>query len=393
MPRSVRFMLVALGITVLIAGTWGGLVRLGSPLPTGLAPAIPHHGVLMIGGFLGTLITLERAVAIGSWWCFLGPLAAGSGAWVILAGGDVTAGAALITIASVVLLVDFGVILRRQLTNFTVVMTLGAVAWLIGNVLWLAGWPVAHLVPWWSAFLVLTIVGERLELSRFMPERPGRQPRFIAATAVYGLGLVLSAMLPGLGLLVMGAGLVALAAWLGVYDVARQTIRQHGLPGFVAAALLSGYVWMALAGVLAVWYAVFTPGTSDAGWMSTIPMGGSGYDALWHALLLGFVFGMIFGHAPIIFPAVLNVHMRFSRLFYIHLTLLQLTLLMRIVGDLAGMPPLKGHGGLGNALAIGLFLVMTLTSVRRPTPPTPEGEPDRREPNEQSHHPQVVQLD
>ena len=65
-------------------------------------------------------------------------------------------------------------------------------------------------------------------------------------------------MLPGLGLPIMGMGLVTLAARVGAYDVARQRIRQHGLPRFVAAALLSGYLWMAVAGVLAA------PGTPSS---------------------------------------------------------------------------------------------------------------------------------
>jgi len=38
----------------------------------------------------------------------------------------------------------------------------------------------------------------------------------------------------------------------------------------------------------------------------------AGYDAFLHAVLLGFVFAMIFGHAPIIFPAVLGIRIPFA---------------------------------------------------------------------------------
>ena len=38
--------------------------------------------------------------------------------------------------------------------------------------------------------------------------------------------------------------------WLGRYDVARRTIRGHGLTRYMAAALLTGYAWLAVAGGL-----------------------------------------------------------------------------------------------------------------------------------------------
>lgn len=356
---------MALGMSVLLIGAWGGLLRAGSPLPGWLMPSVPHHGALMIGGFLGTLITLERAVAVGRRWCFLGPVFAAAGAWTMLVTGEAGLGGVLIAAASIVLLVDFAVILHRQRTTFTVVMTLGAVAWFVGNVLWLAGFMIPQLMPWWTAFLVLTIVGERLELSRFMPPRLGAQLSFIIATSVYGLGLLLGLAWPGLGLLVMGAGLMALAVWLSVYDVARRTIRMTGLPRFAATALLTGYAWLGVGGVLAVWYALNTPAAGNASWWMSVPTGGLVYDGLWHTLLLGFVFSMIFGHAPIIFPAVLGVQMKFSRLFYLHLTLLHLTLIVRTVGGVTLNPDWRAWGAIGNALAILLFLVMTVSHVRR----------------------------
>lgn len=51
----------------MLAGMWAGLVRLGWALPT-VHLALPlAHGPLMVSGFLGTLISLERAMALGSW--------------------------------------------------------------------------------------------------------------------------------------------------------------------------------------------------------------------------------------------------------------------------------------------------------------------------------------
>ncbi|MBL8957988.1 MAG: hypothetical protein JNK82_44855, partial [Myxococcaceae bacterium] len=55
-------------------GIWLGLSRMGAvPIPAPRAAA--DHGPLMVSGFLGTVIALERAVASGRLWAYLGPLA------------------------------------------------------------------------------------------------------------------------------------------------------------------------------------------------------------------------------------------------------------------------------------------------------------------------------
>jgi hypothetical protein len=82
------------------------------------------------------------------------------------------------------------------------------------------------------------------------------------------------------------------------------------------------------------------------------------YDAMLHAIFLGFVFAMIFGHAPIIFPAVLGVDIPYRSDYYLPLVLLHASLAVRIGGDLLGMNEARLWGGLFNALAILLYLVM-----------------------------------
>ena len=56
---------------------------------------------------------------------------------------------------------------------FTVLMATGAVAWLVGKALWLAGWPFPQLGPCWMAILALTIVGERVERAGCRPGSAG----------------------------------------------------------------------------------------------------------------------------------------------------------------------------------------------------------------------------
>jgi hypothetical protein len=108
-------------------------------------------------------------------------------------------------------------------------------------------------------------------------------------------------------------------------------------------------------------------GTAQS-WITTAPLAGLSYDSILHAILLGFVFAMIFGHAPIIFPAVLSVRMKYHPRFFIHLLLLEIGVALRIVADLAGWWNVRQWAGLLAVLAIVLFLIQTVTSISRASP-------------------------
>ncbi|MGO1833299.1 MAG: hypothetical protein ACTH0C_01380, partial [Actinomycetaceae bacterium] len=83
-PPLGRLILLVPGGAALIAGIAGGLAILGVlPTPGHLAD---RHGWLMTLGFLGTLIALERAVALRRWWAFAAPAAMGAGAILLLVG-------------------------------------------------------------------------------------------------------------------------------------------------------------------------------------------------------------------------------------------------------------------------------------------------------------------
>ncbi len=341
--------------------------------------AVVDHGALMIGGFLGTLLGMERAVALGWRWCYAGPTASAAGAFLLLAGYPTLLGESLILAASMVMVLDFVFIIRRQAAIFTLVMAGGAAAWAIGNILWLIGIPIYEMVFWWMGFLVLTIVGERLELSRLLPQSKRKRHTFLAAAGLFTLGMLATLAFPGLGECIAGIGLLALAVWLLVYDVTRHTVRQHGLPRFIAVCLLTGYFWLGVGGILTVIYAGILPILQGHAWLRTALRPGLAYDAILHAVFLGFVFGMIFGHAPIIFPAVLSVRMEFSRRFYLHLLLLEGSVAWRIIGDIGGGWSIRQSAGLINGIAILLFLANTVTSVRRKAA-APAGAPVRSTP-------------
>jgi hypothetical protein len=340
-----------LAILALLAAMWGGLLRLGWGWPP-LQPVLPlAHGPLMVSGFLGTVVGLERAVALNQRWAFLSPLFTGLGALAVIAGLPVAAGAALMTLGGLGLVAVFGHIIRRQPALFTGTMGLGALAWLVGNALWLVGRPIYQVVLWWAAFLLLTIAGERLELARVLRPSPASRAAFLLTTGVFMAGTVVASFVFGPGVRIAGLGMLGMAAWLLRYDIARRTVRKPGLTRFIAVCLLAGYVWLAAGGLMGLIY-------------GGVPAGPR-YDALLHALFLGFVFSMIFGHAPIILPAVLGVRMVFDRTLYILLLLLHLSLLLRVIGDLSGWGAGRQGGGLLNAIVLLLFLANTARVIRK----------------------------
>ena len=343
--------MMALAILALLAAMWAGLLRLGWSLPV-LQPTLPiAHGPLMISGFLGTLISLERAVVLERRWAYLAPLLTGMGALMLVLGVTGSLGPLLITLGSLVGVAIFVVIITRQPIHFTVVMGLGSVSWLVGNLLWLSGQAVHSVVFWWIGFLVLTIAGERLELSRLRRLSSVGQTIFLGTVLLLLAGLVLSRVNSDVGVRMAGAGMLLLALWLFRYDIARRTVRQTGLPRFIAICLLTGYLWLGVGGVLGLLFGGISAGPR--------------YDAMLHSVLLGFVLAMIFGHAPIIFPAVLGLPITFRSTFYLHLMLLHLSLLLRIIGDVTSWLPGRQWGGLLNVVALLLFLANTARSMRR----------------------------
>jgi hypothetical protein len=347
---SLRVALVALGMTALLAGLWAGLLRLGWPWPI-LRSTLPvNHGPLMVSGFLGTLIGLERAVALGSLWTYLAPLSTALGVLALIAGFPTALGPSFMTIGSLGFGASVSAIVRRQPALFTLTMGMGALAWLMGNGLWLFGWPIYRVVMWWAGFLVLTVAGERLEVGRVLLPSCGAQTAFLCAVGVLWCGLVVALVAFDLGVRLAGVGMLALALWLLRHDIARRTVRQDGLPRFIAVCLLSGYLWLSGSGVLALLFGGVMVGPS--------------YDAILHALFLGFAVSMIFGHAPIIFPAVLNQPVPFRQGFYVHLGLLHGSLLLRIGGDLAAWWPGRKWGGLLNVVALLVFLANTGYAIR-----------------------------
>lgn len=345
-----RLLLLSALVTLIIAG-WGGLVRMGWAMQPF---AVADHGPLMISGFLGTLITLERAVALSAllkkgYWAYSAPLLSILGAAALLLGMPRPFALTLITLGSLALVIVFAVIVYHQPALFTVTMAIGAVCWLIGNLLWLSGQPIFQIVYWWVDFLVLTIAGERLELTRILRHPRYTHTLFMVVVAWLVASLAITQANLEWGVRLEGIGQIGLGLWLLRYDIARRTVKQAGMTRYIGSCLLAGYAWLLTGGVLRL-----LVGTMPAG-----PI----YDGLLHSVLLGFAFSMIFGHALIILPAVAQQSVPFKRLFYAHLILLHTSLILRLAGDFGSWLTLRQWGGMLNVIAILIFIGSTAYAV------------------------------
>lgn len=334
-----------LAAVALLSGLSGGLARLGLPVP--VMPA-PVHGALMVCGFFGTLIALERAVALGRLAGLGAPLLAGLGGllawspsllplaqtcWVLAAAGLV----ALYVYAGV----------SRAWSLHLMVELCGAACWLGGALLWASGGDLAAATRGWVAFLVLTIAGERRELTQLVRLPVLARSLFIAAVALLIAGAVDPASLA------LWPGCALLALWLLRWDIAPRAWRAAGWPGHTALCLTVGYLWL-LVGALLGLYGEFHPG----------PLAATGL----HAVLLGFVFAMVFGHAPIVLPALLRLRPVYDARARWPLWLLAFSLALRIAGaGLGRHDALMLAGGL-HAAAILLFAALMLRAVRAAKP-------------------------
>lgn len=341
------------GAACLAAAVVSGLSLSGWRLPVPGDPA-RLHAPLMFGGFFGTLIALERAVGLGAGWTYLGPLLAAAGGLVLGFGGVagwtagvwlMLAGSVVFTVASVRVLVLAGGALHA------VILLLGAACLPAGHLVLLAGRPVADAAPFWMAFLIITIAGERLELSRVLRPAAGVRLRLLAAALLPALGAVVGLFRFSPGEAVAGAGMLLVAIWYADADLAKVNVGRTGLPKFSAVAILAGYAWLGVAGA--------------CGMLDALMFRGLLRDAFLHGAMLGFVFSMVLGHAPVIIPAVLGRPVAFDRLAWWPLGALHLSVAARFVADLQDQSAGRMHAAAFNAAALVFFLGVTVRSVVR----------------------------
>ncbi|MCV7196458.1 hypothetical protein [Mycobacterium angelicum] len=347
-----RGLLLVPGGIALLAGLDAALLLLGLPAPIKTTRLAEVHGVLLVLGFVGTVVALERAVAAHRRWAYLSPAFLGAGAVLLVTQAPRSLGGVLLVAGSAVLVAAYASLWRRTADAAVLVQVGGAVLATGAALLWLGGVPVPDLLPWLSGFLILTIVGERLELARLTMVGTPAEGTLIVLAAAMVAGTVAALLWPAPGYPLLGATLLATAVWLYRFDVARHTVRATGLARYIAVCLLAGYVWL-LVPALA--------------WLLTGQIrSGAGYDAVVHAVMLGFVLSMIMAHAPVILPAVLRRPLPYTRLMYGPVALLHLSLLLRLaVGDARGLPWAVQMGSVLNIVAVLGFIAVAGYSAMR----------------------------
>ncbi|MCB1661084.1 MAG: hypothetical protein H6995_00720 [Pseudomonadales bacterium] len=346
-----RVPLLVLGMASLVVGTLAGIARLGWSVPPVGLSQIPHHGVLMVAAFFGTVIGLERAVAIAKGWAYSAPLLSGLGGISLMLGFDPQLGFGLILLGSVIFVAASVAVLKIQPAIHNWILLSGAIGLVVGNLLLLLGVHMQISVLWWMVYLVLTIAGERLELSRLAIRSDRKRQGLAVLSLLPWLGALIGIWRFSLGELIVAVGILAIALWLISYDIARRTVRQSGLPRFTAFCMLAGYGWLFVAALLLL--------LNNLSVMVVVR------DTPLHALFLGFVFSMVLGHALIIFPAVTRLKIPYSPLFYIPLVFLHGTLLVRVTGGLSLQTKLYALGGLLNAVALVVFIAAMIYAIYR----------------------------
>jgi hypothetical protein len=344
-----RLLLLAPAGVALLAGLDAALMLLSVPAPVRVDRLPEVHGMLMVLGFVGTLIALERAVALRRPLGLLAPGLLGLGALALLSPAPLVAGRLLLTTGTAALVGVYLPLWRRQRDDAVLVQALGAVLALGAATLWLGGADVPSLAPWLVGFVVLTIAGERLELAR-MTMGPSAGSTVVLLASGLVTGVVAALLWPRPGTVVLGAALLALTGWLGVHDVARRTIHATGLPRYIAGCLLAGYCWLCVAGAL---------------WLLGGPaLEGARYDAVLHAVFLGFTLSMIMAHAPVILPAVLRRPLPYHPALIAPAVLLHASLALRLwVGDALGSHRAWVTGGVLNIAAVLSFVVVAVAST------------------------------
>jgi hypothetical protein len=336
----------------LLAGLDAALMLLGTPAPVRSDRLPEVHGMLLVFGFVGTLVSLERAVALGRRAGFLAPGLLGAGGLLLVSPAPLDVGRCVLAIGAAALVGVYVPLWRRQQDDAVLVQAFGAVLGTGSLLLWRGGVPVPHLLPWLAGFVVLTIAGERLELARIAMGRSAGT-RLLLLSAGLVAGVVASLLWPEAGHPLFGLALLALVGWLARHDVARRTVRSSGLTRFMAASMLAGYLWLAVA---AATWALGGPAYD-----------GPAYDVVIHAVFLGFTLSMIMAPAPVILPAVLRRPLPYHPAMLVAAGLLQVSLALRLwVGDAYGVDLVLRTGGVLNVVALLGFAGVAAWSATRP---------------------------
>lgn len=344
------FHLLPLVVLGLVLGISGGWIRLGS-LMIPIASAGMNHGLFMVGSFLGTLISIERAMVMKKKTWLLIPFLTGTSIFPFLL-GFTDLGLILLMAGSL----GLGIIMHLQTLKHpefhSALLYAGAASWFIGNLLAFQTGLIAAGSTWWIGFLLFTIVGERLELSQFLPVPAWSKLALKVLLLFFTIGLIIP--FHSWGNEIMGTASFLIAIWLLVFDMAKVASRKPDQFRYIGFGLRVGYVWLGIHGLILLGmesHSLF-------------------YDLLLHTFFLGFTFSMIWAHAPIIFPTIFGIRETpYHPILWVTWTLFQLSLVGRIISSLLEVYELRKAFGVANGYLIlihfGLMAGIVIWKVRK----------------------------
>ncbi len=337
--------MLAAGINMIL-GIWAGLIRIGWTLPaTTLAV---HHGALMVGGFLTTLIALEKVVPLKKKAAYAVPVISALSLLMVIP-GYFQIGIYFMLAGSLGLVIIHAwylYVYPRELT--LLLMLVGAIFLITGNAILIDSkfYPAAF--PWWMGFLLYTITAERLELSRFLPVTKTTKYWLLSFLALFVLGVVVPFHM--YGKYISGFAVIFIALWMMRNDVMRIGIKKSGVIKFSAIALLLANVWLLITGLILL--------LSGDNLYS--------YDMVVHGFFIGYAMSMIIAHGPIILPGVLGLSVKpFHSILYAWLILLHASLLLRILSDAWIKEEWRTLSGLLSGVGIIFYFVSLVVLVIR----------------------------
>nr|HPH47272.1 hypothetical protein [Chryseolinea sp.] len=226
---------------------------------------------------------------------------------------------------------------------------IGACCLIIGHVMLITKqfYPMAF--PWWLGFILFVIIGERIELSKFLPVTKQHKIMLVSFMSLFLIGLCLP--FHGIGKYISGTALAMIAIWLMRHDVISIALKKDGFTRFSGTALLIGYISLLFTGLFLI----------------SLPDIPFAYDAIVHTFFLGFAFSMIFAHGPIILPGVLGFNVKpYHPLLYLPLTTLVLSLVLRLLGDIYVIPlAVRLWSGWISVSSILLYFMLLITFTIR----------------------------
>lgn len=341
MSRTALALLALLAASNLVAGLVGGLARLGV-LTHPLAQALlPHHGALMMAGFFGSVIALERAVALqrGLWV----PASAALAGWllVLLPAPVALAGLAWAASAAGLALLYLWAAHHRKVSLPLAVEASATLALLVGTTSWAMGEDAAARLGW-SAFILLTVAGERRELTALANLPTWSRRAFVLLWLALLFSVALARPAPALALPLWWAAALGLAAWLARFDIGLRAWRAPGWPRHTARCLMVGIAWLAVAAALGL----------------------ARQAAAWHVLWLGFVWAMVFAHAPIMLTALARLRPVYTPWAMAPVALMSLGVALRTAATLAGWPALLAAAAGAQTLALVAFALVMVRALR-----------------------------